>query len=149
MASAAEAEHMICSRITVDRKKCEVRACTKEIKVKSETTIPPKSLGGMGMARVPKGRWQAGTPSITMARPVPGGPRPQFAVPIEPAVMRTSGPTQAGCTTIGCGIDGTVRGAPRVRMPSNVCCYRCGLMGHLLYTCTSSSRRVAPGVENG
>ena len=34
-------------------------------------------------------------------------------------------------------------------MLSNVRCYRCGLMGHLQYTCTSPSRRAAAGVENG
>ena len=34
-------------------------------------------------------------------------------------------------------------------MLSNVQCYRCWLMGHPQYTCTSPSRRAAAGVENG
>ena len=38
---------------------------------------------------------------------------------------------------------------PRGKLLSNVKCYRCGLMGHMQYTCTSPSRRAAAGVGNG
>ena len=63
--------------------------------------------------------------------------------------MRKNGPTRGDGTMTNDGIGGTPRGALRGRMLSNVCCYRCRLMGHLQYTCTSPSRRVAAGVENG
>ena len=49
----------------------------------------------------------------------------------------------------GIGSGGIASGKPRGRMLSNVRCYRCGMMGHLQYTCTSPSRRAAAGVENG
>ena len=64
VASAAEAECMIRSGITVEGKKCEVRAWTKEMKSKGETAAPQKVAGGQTTARAPMGRWKAGAPDI-------------------------------------------------------------------------------------
>ena len=149
VASAAEAERMIRNGITVEGKRCEVRAWTKEMKGKGETAAPTKAPGGRGTTGAPMGRWQAGAPSTTATRPAHGGPRPRVAPPTEAVAMRRSAPTQGGGTKANGDTSGATRSAPRGRMLSNVRCYRCGLIGHLQYTCTSPSRRAAAGVENG
>ena len=149
VASAAEAERMICSGITVEGKKCEVRAWTKDMKGKGETAASPKASGDRATTGAPMGRWQAGVPSTTMARPIQGGPHPRVTAPTEPAAMWRSGSTQEGGTTTNGGRSGAAGSAPRWRMLSNVRCYRYGLMGNLQYTCTSPSSRATAGVGNG
>ena len=149
VASAAEAERMIRSGILVGGKKCEVRAWTKEMKGKGETAAPQKATGGQVGNRAPMGRWKAGAPNTNAPHPAQGVPRQQIPTPTELAAMRRGGHTQGGGTTTGVGIRGNTGGGPRGRMLSNVRCYRCGLMGHLQYTCTSPSRRAAAGVGNG
>ena len=150
VASAAEAERMIHSGIVVEGKKYEVRAWTKEIKGKGEAAAPSKLVGGQGAARGPVGRWQAGAPSLATGRQVPGGPRPPLLLtPTEPAAMRGGGITQGGGKASNGGTRGMTKDAPRGRMLSNVRCYRCGLMGHLQYTCTFQSRRAVAGVQDG
>ena len=74
VASAVEAERMIRSGIIVEGKKCEVRACMKEMKGKGEATAPSKSAGGQRASRAPMGRWQAGAPNLATGRQAPGGP---------------------------------------------------------------------------
>ena len=142
---------MIRSGILVGGKKCEVRAWTKEMKNKGEAATPLMADGGRATNRAPMGRWKAGAPSTNTTNPAQGVSRPQIPTPTEPAAMRRGVHTQGGGTntTTGVGSRGSARGGPRGRMLSNVRCYRCGLMGHLQYTCTSPSRRAAAGVENG
>ena len=147
--SAAEAERMIRSGIMVEGKKCKVRAWTKEMKSKGETVAPQKGAGEQTTAGAPIGRWKASAPGTRMEQPAQGGLRTQVPAPTEPAAMRRGGHAQGGGTTTGIGSGGVARGGPRGRMLSNVRCYRCGLMGHLQYMCTSPSRRATAGVGNG
>ena len=81
VASAVEAERMIRNGITVEGKKCQVRAWTKEMKGKGETTTPTKAPGGRGPTGAPMVRWQAGAPSTTTARTAQGGPHLRVAPP--------------------------------------------------------------------
>ena len=140
---------MICSGILVGGKKCEVRAWTKQMKSKGETATPQKSTREQMANRALMGRWKAGVPNTNATRPAWEVPREQIPTPMEPAAMRQGGHTQGGGTTTGVGLRGNAGGGPRERMLSIVRCYRCGLMGHLQYTCTSPSRRAAARVENG
>ena len=55
VASAVEAERMICSGILVGGMKCEVRAWTKEMKNKGETAAPHIAAGGQTTNRAPMG----------------------------------------------------------------------------------------------
>ena len=126
VASAVEVERMIRNGITVEGKKCEVRACTKEIKGKGETATPPKKSGGRGTTGAPMGRWQAGAPSTTMMRPAPRGHHPCVNALTDPAAIRRSGPTQGGGMATKGGTSSAAASAPRRRMLSNVRCYWCG-----------------------
>ena len=137
VASAAEAERMIRGGIMVERRKCEVRSWTKEMRNKGETAVPQNAAGGQAAARAPMGRWKAGAPSNIAPHPARGVSRPQIPTPTGPAAMRRGGHTQGNEATTGVGSGGNARGGPTGRMLSNVRCYRCGLMGHLQYTCTS------------
>ena len=63
--------------------------------------------------------------------------------------MKGGGIAHGGGKANNGGTRGTTRDAPRARMVSNVRCYRCGLMGHHQYTCTSQGRRAAVEVQDG
>ena len=47
------------------------------------------------------------------------------------------------------GTSSIARGVRKGRMLSYVRSYRCGLIGHLQYTCTTPTKRAAAGVEYG